>query len=182
MNKLLTTFLGKPNSGKGTLLDDLSVHYKNTEVISFGGTLRAIDPNTPLGKEVHPYLLHGEYVPRHLISELLYNKIKNASRDILFLDHFTPSYLAEVFHGRLPDGLIALLASDEICLARAEKRNREDDIAIQNRLSIFKKTVQSEIDEYKNIVPSLEIAVNNETAREVIKKQAIDFLSSNFGI
>jgi|GEM_PF-3082940 len=129
MNKLLFSVVGKPNSGKDTLMFDLSAHYNgkhNLEIISVSKLIRTIDHNSALWRDIEKVFNSGQFIPQHIVNELLVSAIQKSKSDLVFLNSATTTMAqSEIFDssGILPlSALILLSATDDFCKARAEKR------------------------------------------------------------
>jgi len=128
MNKLITSIVGKPNSGKDTLLDDLIDYYSKyqPEIISASKLIRAIDKSSPLWKEIEKSFNSGVLIPQEIVNELLAKAIRESQSDMLFVNGsistMTQSHLFDM-NGEFPlDAFIALLAPNTVCEKRAEAR------------------------------------------------------------
>lgn len=72
--------IGAPGSGKGTQAGRLAEFFGLTH-ISSGDLLRQhVEEETPLGKSVQEYVRHGDLVPDHVVMDMLYKPVLNASQ------------------------------------------------------------------------------------------------------
>lgn len=122
------SFVGKPNSGKGTLIRSLIEHYKRykIDVISARDLIYSVDYTTPIGREIEKALAKGEFIPQEFFVELIQNELRKNKADVVYLDGVTRTIQSAIPHGKqgeFPiDSLVSLNASDDLCMARANNR------------------------------------------------------------
>lgn len=83
-DRKLFILVGPPGSGKGTqselLTKELNINY-----YSVGEILRnEVANKTKLGKEVVPFLKAGTLAPDDLIARIMFNKLKNSRKSLIF--------------------------------------------------------------------------------------------------
>ena len=129
MDKLFLSFLGKPNSGKSTLISDLVDYYDdkhNIGVFSGSNLIYEIEKKSKLWKELEPIIKSGKNIPQHIVIELLERSLKNSREEIIVLDNIMPNMEAiDHFIGQGQfsiDTLVSLLPADDLCIERSGKR------------------------------------------------------------
>ncbi|MEE9525468.1 MAG: nucleoside monophosphate kinase [Candidatus Woesearchaeota archaeon] len=157
---------GPPGVGKGTqseiLVDTGSFFHFST-----GDMFRDLDPDSDLGKEIHSYIDHGNYVPDEstirLFDKTLENYIgqgiyKPDEKDLI-LDGI-PRTVPQIplMNKRVNIRRILFLnAQDEILIQRLQERavleGRPDDASIediQHRMQVYENETVPMIEMYKN--------------------------------
>lgn len=155
---------GAPGSGKGTQSDRIAEHY-GLKHISTGDLLRGeAKRGTKLGKEIDALISKGQFVPDHVILDILLNLLDSSdSKEGIILDGFprTVSQAEQLIEKleerkRTKPVLITLKVRDEELIRRLLERGklsgRSDDNleTIKKRLEIYHSTTQPVLDFYCN--------------------------------
>lgn len=190
MSDLFRAFLifGPPGSGKGTQSQMLAA-CPCIRHISTGEILRGLDPSSPLGKQIKPYMDRGEFPKDELVIDLFHNYLKEEvaknkilpHSDLLLLDGVPRNvaqtkYIAPFIEVK---GVISIEIKDFERLAlriqkRAQKENRQDDtdIAIlQRRFEIFNDETKQVLNVYP---PSLIHHVDGLQAPILVFKEILN--------
>lgn len=153
---------GAPGSGKGTQSEVIAKHY-GLKHISTGDLLRAeAKRGTPLGLEIDRLISKGQFVPDHVILDLLLDFLDSRGSDEgIILDGFprTVSQAKQLLEKleerkRTKPVLITLNVKDEELirrlLERGKQSGRSDDNleTIKKRLEIYHNTTQPVLDFY----------------------------------
>lgn len=142
-------FLGPPNSGKGTQASILAEHLA-IPAISTGEMLRAaVAAGSELGNRVKAVLASGDLVNDDMMAELIQDRLSQDDADGGFLlDGYprTPAQAATLEsilgerHLELDD-VFLIDAPEEVLVARALGRGREDDReeVVTERLRVYRE-------------------------------------------
>ena len=160
-------FLGPPGVGKGTLATKLEKE-RGGKHISIGDLFReAIKEETKLGLQVKDVLSSGEYVADELTNALVKEVLDSdvIKQSGFILDGYPRTLNQTTFlkeQGYIIDGVILLLASDEIVKNRLLNRQRIDDDPkiITKRIDVYNTKTKPLIDFYKKQNLLIEIDAN----------------------
>lgn len=117
---------GKPNSGKGSRLNEIRKKIKEPiHVLAVGDLLRQeVEEGTELGKLAKQYMSQGLLVPDEVINNMMLNKIRE-TQGIIVLDGYprTVQQANAMLEGdEIPDIVMELYVDDAIALNRASDR------------------------------------------------------------
>ena len=117
---------GKPNSGKGSRLNEIQKKTKEPiPVLAAGDILRKeVGEGTEIGKLAEQYMSQGLLVPDEVINNMMINKIRQ-TQGVIVLDGYPRTVQqanAMLEAGEYPDIVIELYVDDEVALDRAKDR------------------------------------------------------------
>jgi adenylate kinase len=169
-------FLGPPGAGKGTQAQMIAADC-DVPHISTGDILRsAVADNTDLGKKAQQYMSAGELVPDDLMLDLIRERLgQDDAQAGWVLDGFPRNVPQAEFLGKLleqiaqpADFVVNLDVTDEVIVARLQKRGRADDeeAVIRHRLEVYREQTEPLIDFYRNRQQL--ISVNGNQAMEAV--------------
>ena len=157
-------FIGPPGAGKGTQAKRIGAKY-NIPHISTGYMLRLhIQNDTPLGRDVAPYIKEGHLVPDDVILDIIKERLQkdDCKNNGFILDGFPRNLLQKQELNEMLsqidmklDHILVINVPDEQLvgrvMARANKEKRTDDTKtiIENRLKIYRDITSPIIDSYK---------------------------------
>jgi adenylate kinase len=156
-------FVGPQGSGKGTQAKRVATTH-GIPHISTGDIFRAaIAEQTPLGRQVQPYLDGGSLVPDELTIGLIRDRLQQPDTAKGFVLDGFPRNMAQAHAldemlaaiGRPLDVVFEFALSDEValerCLGRAIEEGRLDDTAevIVKRLTIYHEQTEPIVDHYR---------------------------------
>ncbi|MEJ1114297.1 adenylate kinase [Paenarthrobacter sp. CCNWLY172] len=177
--------MGPPGSGKGTQAEHLARHF-GIPAISTGDLFRAhVRDKTDLGLEAGEFMDRGEFVPDHVTTDMLKQRMEEAdAADGFLLDGYPRTViqigaLDEMLAGRGQplQVVLALTASDSELLARmlrrAQEQGRSDDTeaVIQRRLELYRDETQPVLAAYSK--RGILVTVDGSGDREAITASAI---------
>lgn len=177
--------MGPPGSGKGTQAEHLARHF-GIPAISTGDLFRAhVRDKTDLGLEAGEFMDRGEFVPDHVTTDMLKQRMEEAdAADGFLLDGYPRTViqigaLDEMLAGRGQplEVVLALTASDSELLARmlrrAQEQGRSDDTeaVIQRRLELYRDETQPVLTAYSK--RGILVTVDGSGDREAITASAI---------
>lgn len=177
--------MGPPGSGKGTQAEHLARHF-GIPAISTGDLFRAhVRDKTDLGLEAGEFMDRGEFVPDHVTTDMLKQRMEEAdAADGFLLDGYPRTViqigaLDEMLAGRGQplQVVLALTASDSELLARmlrrAQEQGRSDDTeaVIQRRLELYRDETQPVLTAYSK--RGILVTVDGSGDREAITASAI---------
>ena len=154
--------MGPPGSGKGTQAEFLARHFA-VPAISTGDLFRAhVRDGTALGTEAGRYMDRGEFVPDHVTTAMLRERLEADDAGAGFLLDGYPRTVAQIqalddvlgSRNQAVEVVLALAVSDdellERMLQRACEQGRSDDTApvIQRRLELYREQTQPVIAAY----------------------------------
>ncbi|MFJ4210418.1 adenylate kinase [Paenarthrobacter sp. NPDC089675] len=182
--------MGPPGSGKGTQAEHIARHFA-VPAISTGDLFRThVREGTDLGAEAGRYMDRGEFVPDHVTTAMLRERLEKDDAGAGFLLDGYPRTVAQV--GALDDLLAVRKQSLEIVLAlavsdddligrmlqRAREQGRSDDTetVIQRRLELYREETQAVIAAYSQ--RGILISVDGSGDRDSITANAIAAVES----
>lgn len=182
--------MGPPGSGKGTQAEHIARHFA-VPAISTGDLFRThVREGTDLGAEAGRYMDRGEFVPDHVTTAMLRERLEKDDAGAGFLLDGYPRTVAQV--GALDDLLatrnqtleivLALAVSDDELigrmLQRAREQGRSDDTeaVIQRRLELYREETQAVIAAYSQ--RGILISVDGSGDRDSITATAIAAVES----
>jgi adenylate kinase len=154
--------LGPQGSGKGTQAKRISTAHEIPHV-STGDMFRALDDQSPLGREVNEIMERGDLVPDEITIRMIRDRLgREDAREGFILDGF-PRNLAqaealdEMLHeiGRGLDVIFFFDLDDatakERALGRAHEEGRTDDTpeTIARRLQIYHEQTEPVVEHYR---------------------------------
>jgi adenylate kinase len=155
--------MGPPGSGKGTQAEHIAKHF-SVPAISTGDLFRAhVRDGTSLGAEAGRYMDRGEFVPDHVTTAMLSQRLEDDDAGAGFLLDGYPRTVAQVEsldallgtrHQAL-EAVLALTVSDDELMARmllrAKDQGRSDDTGpvIKRRLELYREQTRPVISAYE---------------------------------
>ena len=173
--------LGIQGSGKGTQAKRIAAEYDSPHVATGDILRKAIEDETPLGKQVEGILARGELVPDETMIELIRERLTDS--DGFVLDGFPRTMaqaealddmLAEI--GRPLDVVFVLQVPDDVARERLAKRaaeeGRADDTpdAIDTRISTYHRETEPIVEHYRtrgSLVPIPGTGTVEEVFRQI---------------
>jgi adenylate kinase len=154
--------LGPQGSGKGTQAKRIA-EERDLPHVSTGEMFRALDDDTPLGREVNEIMARGELVPDGITIRMLRERLaQDDARDGFILDGFPRNLLqAEALDemldeiGRSLDVIFFFDLDDETAteraLGRARDEGRDDDTpeSIARRLALYHEQTEPVVEHYR---------------------------------
>ncbi|WP_159705845.1 adenylate kinase [Arthrobacter sp. 18067] len=177
--------MGPPGSGKGTQAEHLARHF-GIPAISTGDLFRAhVRDKTDLGLEAGEFMDRGEFVPDHVTTDMLKQRMEEADAAEGFLLDGYPRTVIQIgaldemlaVRGQPLEVVLALTASDSELLARilrrAHEQGRSDDTeaVIQRRLELYRDETQPVLTAYSK--RGILLTVDGSGERETITQAAI---------
>ncbi|MCD4853571.1 adenylate kinase [Arthrobacter sp. AK01] len=177
--------MGPPGSGKGTQAEHIARHF-GIPAISTGDLFRAhVRDKTDLGLEAGEYMDRGEFVPDHVTTDMLKQRMEEADAGDGFLLDGYPRTVIQIgaldemlaVRGQPLEVVLALTASDSELLARmlrrAHEQGRSDDTeaVIQRRLELYRDETQPVLTAYSK--RGILLTVDGSGERETITQAAI---------
>lgn len=177
--------MGPPGSGKGTQAERIARHFR-IPAISTGDLFRThVRQKTELGAEASAYMDHGEFVPDHVTTAMLRQRLDEDDAGEGFLLDGYPRTVIQVAaldemltdRGQALDAALALTAADDELLdrmlRRAQEQGRSDDTApvIRRRLELYREHTRPVLEAYSN--RGILLTVNGSGEREAITEAAI---------
>ncbi|GGJ36878.1 adenylate kinase [Paenarthrobacter histidinolovorans] len=177
--------MGPPGSGKGTQAEHLARHF-GIPAISTGDLFRAhVRDKTELGLEAGGFMDRGEFVPDHVTSDMLKQRMEEPDAADGFLLDGYPRTVIQIgaldemlaTRGQQLEVVLALTASDSELLARmlrrAHEQGRSDDTeaVIQRRLELYREETQPVLTAYTK--RGILLTVEGTGERETITQAAI---------
>ncbi|QOT18911.1 MULTISPECIES: adenylate kinase [Paenarthrobacter] len=182
--------MGPPGSGKGTQAEHIAKHF-SVPAISTGDLFRAhVRDGTSLGAEAGRYMDRGEFVPDHVTTAMLSQRLEDDDAGAGFLLDGYPRTVAQVEsldallgtrHQAL-EAVLALTVSDdellERMLLRAKEQGRSDDTGpvIKRRLELYREQTRPVISAYEQ--RGILLTVEGSGQREMITAAAIAAVES----
>ena len=182
--------MGPPGSGKGTQAERIARHF-SVPAISTGDLFRAhVRDGTSLGAEAGRYMDRGEFVPDHVTTAMLSQRLEDDDAGAGFLLDGYPRTVAQVEsldallstrHQAL-EAVLALTVSDhelmERMLLRAKDQGRSDDTGpvIKRRLELYREQTRPVISAYEQ--RGILLTVEGSGQREMITAAAIAAVES----
>ncbi|WP_026541961.1 adenylate kinase [Paenarthrobacter nicotinovorans] len=171
--------MGPPGSGKGTQAEHIARHF-GIPAISTGDLFREhVRRKTGLGAEASGYMDQGEFVPDHVTTAMLRQRLDDGDVDAGFLLDGYPRNVLQIgaldeilaAQGRGLEVVLALAAPDEELVARmlrrAQEQGRADDTesVIQRRLELYRDETHPVLTAYsqRGILVNVEGAGDRET-------------------
>jgi adenylate kinase len=162
MIKKLILIIGAPGSGKTT--DSAMITKKHSEDISNISVGKLISDeisnNTSIGKIMKKYVNSGDLIPSEIIMHEVFDKIKNASKNIVLMDGFArgieqlKSLGDTLFHNKDIElvAVIEIKVSKETSKKRVLKDNstKEEIMLFEYKLEIYEKFINEIENFYKN--------------------------------
>jgi adenylate kinase len=154
--------LGPQGSGKGTQAKRIAREH-GVPHVSTGDMFRALDDETPLGREVDEIMGRGDLVPDEITIRMIRERLaQDDAREGFILDGF-PRNLAQAQAldelldqiGRALDVIFFFDLDDETAMARALGRaaeeGRNDDTAesIERRLAVYHEQTEPVVEHYR---------------------------------
>ena len=182
--------MGPPGSGKGTQAEHIAKHF-SVPAISTGDLFRAhVRDGTSLGAEAGRYMDRGEFVPDHVTTAMLSQRLEDDDAGAGFLLDGYPRTVAQVasldalLDGRQQEleAVLALTVSDdelmERMLLRAKDQGRSDDTGpvIKRRLELYREQTRPVISAYEQ--RGILLTVEGSGEREMITAAAIAAVES----
>jgi adenylate kinase len=169
-------FLGPPGAGKGTQAQMIAADC-DVPHISTGDILRsAVSDNTELGNKAKQYMSNGELVPDDLVLDLIRERLgQDDAQGGWVLDGFPRNVPQAEFLAQLLDQIsqpadfvVNLDVTDEVIVARLQKRGRDDDeeAVIRHRLEVYREQTEPLIDFYRSRQQL--VSVNGNQAMEAV--------------
>jgi adenylate kinase len=154
--------LGPQGSGKGTQAKRIA-DERDLPHVSTGEMFRALDDDTPLGREVNEIMARGELVPDELTIRMLRERLaQDDAREGFILDGFPRNLVqAEALDemldeiGRSLDVIFFFDLDDETAteraLGRARDEGRNDDTpeSIARRLALYHEQTEPVVEYYR---------------------------------
>jgi len=156
MSKKIILIIGAPGSGKttdGSLLAEN--HKESITSYSTGEMLKEeIDKGTVLGKINNDYVSVGELVPTAIVMDKMVTAIQQSDTDIVLIDGFPRKakqmkVFADVLEADKNMELVSVIeirVSEEVArkrvLGREEKREDDEEEVFNNRMRIYKETIE----------------------------------------
>lgn len=177
--------MGPPGSGKGTQAEHIARHF-GIPAISTGDLFRAhVRDKTELGLEAGEYMDRGEFVPDHVTTDMLKQRMEEADASDGFLLDGYPRTVIQIgaldemlaVRGKPLEAVLALTAADDELVARmlrrAQEQGRSDDTeaVIQRRLELYRDETQPVVTAYSQ--RGILLMVDGSGAREAITAAAI---------
>jgi adenylate kinase len=177
--------MGPPGVGKGTQAEYLARHF-SIPAISTGDLFRGhVRNKTELGAEASGYMDHGEFVPDHVTTDMLRQRLEDNDADAGFLLDGYPRTVIQIgaldemlaAKGRALGAVLALTAPDGELVARmlrrAEEQGRADDTesVIQRRLELYRDETQPVLTAYSH--RGILLTIDGSGDRESITAAAI---------
>ncbi|MET4900431.1 adenylate kinase [Paenarthrobacter sp. CC6] len=177
--------MGPPGSGKGTQAEHLARHF-GIPAISTGDLFRAhVRDKTELGLEARAFMDKGEFVPDHVTTDMLKQRMEEPDAADGFLLDGYPRTVIQIgaldemlaARGQPLEVVLALTAPDGELLARmlrrAQEQGRSDDTedVIQRRLELYREETQPVLTAYTK--RGILLTVEGTGDRESITRAAI---------
>ncbi|GAT87856.1 adenylate kinase [Paenarthrobacter nicotinovorans] len=177
--------MGPPGSGKGTQAEHLARHF-GIPAISTGDLFRAhVRDRTELGLEASAFMDKGEFVPDHVTTDMLKQRMEEPDAADGFLLDGYPRTVIQIgaldemlaARGQPLEVVLALTAPDSELLARmlrrAQEQGRSDDTeaVIQRRLELYREETQPVLTAYTK--RGILLTVEGTGERESITRAAI---------
>ncbi|ASN21569.1 adenylate kinase [Arthrobacter sp. YN] len=177
--------MGPPGSGKGTQAEHLARHF-GIPAISTGDLFRAhVRDKTDLGLEAGEFMDRGEFVPDHVTTDMLKQRMEESDAAEGFMLDGYPRTVIQIgaldemlaVRGQPLEAVLALTASDSELLARmlrrAQEQGRSDDTeaVIQRRLELYRDETQPVLTAYSK--RGILLSVDGSGDREAITASAI---------
>ncbi|WP_431229655.1 adenylate kinase [Paenarthrobacter nicotinovorans] len=177
--------MGPPGSGKGTQAEHLARHF-GIPAISTGDLFRAhVRDKTELGLEARAFMDKGEFVPDHVTTDMLKQRMEEPDAADGFLLDGYPRTVIQIgaldemlaARGQPLEVVLALTAPDSELLARmlrrAQEQGRSDDTedVIQRRLELYREETQPVLTAYTK--RGILLTVEGTGERESITRAAI---------
>lgn len=177
--------MGPPGSGKGTQAEHLARHF-GIPAISTGDLFRAhVRDKTELGLEASAFMDKGEFVPDHVTTDMLKQRMEEPdAADGFLLDGYPRTVIQigaldemRAARGQPLEVVLALTAPDGELLARmlrrAQEQGRSDDTedVIQRRLELYREETQPVLTAYTK--RGILLTVEGTGERESITRAAI---------
>jgi adenylate kinase len=177
--------MGPPGSGKGTQAEHLARHF-GIPAISTGDLFRAhVRDKTELGLEASAFMDKGEFVPDHVTTDMLKQRMEEPDAADGFLLDGYPRTVIQIgaldemlaARGQPLEVVLALTAPDGELLARmlrrAQEQGRSDDTeaVIQRRLELYREETQPVLTAYTK--RGILLTVEGTGERESITRAAI---------
>ncbi|SEJ41948.1 adenylate kinase [Arthrobacter sp. yr096] len=177
--------MGPPGSGKGTQAEHIARHF-GIPAISTGDLFRAhVRDKTELGLEAGEYMDRGEFVPDHVTTDMLKQRMEEADAADGFLLDGYPRTVIQIgaldemlaVRGKPLEVVLALTASDDELVARMLRRAREqgrsddNETVIQRRLELYRDETQPVVMAYSQ--RGILLTVEGSGEREAITAAAI---------
>ncbi|WP_416429946.1 adenylate kinase [Paenarthrobacter nicotinovorans] len=177
--------MGPPGSGKGTQAEHLARHF-GIPAISTGALFRAhVRDRTELGLEASAFMDKGEFVPDHVTTDMLKQRMEEPDAADGFLLDGYPRTVIQIgaldemlaARGQPLEVVLALTAPDGELLARmlrrAQEQGRSDDTedVIQRRLELYREETQPVLTAYTK--RGILLTVEGTGERESITQAAI---------
>ncbi|MGO4252953.1 adenylate kinase [Paenarthrobacter sp. TAF1] len=177
--------MGPPGSGKGTQAEHLARHF-GIPAISTGDLFRAhVRDRTELGLEASAFMDKGEFVPDHVTTDMLKQRMEEPDAADGFLLDGYPRTVIQIgaldemlaARGQPLEVVLALTAPDGELLARmlrrAQEQGRSDDTeaVIQRRLELYREETQPVLTAYTK--RGILLTVEGTGERESITRAAI---------
>ncbi|AMB42627.1 adenylate kinase [Paenarthrobacter ureafaciens] len=182
--------MGPPGSGKGTQAEHIAKHF-SVPAISTGDLFRAhVRDGTSLGAEAGRYMDRGEFVPDHVTTAMLSQRLEVDDAGAGFVLDGYPRTVAQVEsldallgtrHQAL-EAVLALTVSDdellERMLLRAKDQGRRDDTGpvIKRRLELYREQTRPVISAYEQ--RGILLTVEGSGQKEMITAAAIAAVES----
>ncbi|BCW85570.1 MULTISPECIES: adenylate kinase [Paenarthrobacter] len=182
--------MGPPGSGKGTQAEHIAKHF-SVPAISTGDLFRAhVRDGTSLGAEAGRYMDRGEFVPDHVTTAMLSQRLEDDDAGAGFLLDGYPRTVAQVgsldallgTRHQVLEAVLALTVSDdellERMLLRAKEQGRSDDTGpvIKRRLELYREQTRPVISAYEQ--RGILLTVEGSGQREMITAAAIAAVES----
>ncbi|MFF2841321.1 adenylate kinase [Paenarthrobacter sp. NPDC057981] len=154
--------MGPPGSGKGTQAVHIAKHF-GVPAISTGDLFRAhAREKTGLGLEAGAYMDRGEFVPDHVTTNMLKQRLEEVDAAEGFLLDGYPRTVMQIgaldellaVRGQTLEAVLALTVADDELVARmllrAKEQGRRDDTedVIQRRLELYRDETQAVLTAY----------------------------------
>ncbi|MFC8040724.1 adenylate kinase [Paenarthrobacter sp. NPDC057355] len=177
--------MGPPGSGKGTQAVHIARHF-GVPAISTGDLFRAhARDKTALGLEAGGYMDRGEFVPDHVTTHMLKQRLEDVDAANGFLLDGYPRTVIQIgaldellaVRGQALEAVLALTVPDEELLARmllrAKEQGRRDDTedVIQRRLELYRDETQAVLSAY--LQRGILLTIEGSGERENITTAAI---------
>jgi adenylate kinase len=177
--------MGPPGSGKGTQAEHIARHF-GIPAISTGDLFRAhVRDKSELGLAAGEYMDRGEFVPDHVTTDMLKQRMEEADAADGFLLDGYPRTVIQIgaldemlaIRGKPLEVVLALTAPDDELVARmlrrAQEQGRSDDnqAVIQRRLELYRDETQPVVMAYSQ--RGILLTVDGSGERETITAAAI---------